>query len=152
MPRAALSAVACAALVLPFAAGCVANTPAGSPAVGAGALKVDSSATACTLSAATAPSGTLTFSVTNSGSDMTEFYVLAADGLRVVAEVENLGPGLTRDLVMQAPPGSYVTQCKPGMVGEGIRSDFTVTDSGTPVGPTGHAAAQLAEAEESYAS
>jgi iron uptake system component EfeO len=150
MPRSALCAVACVALVLPFAAGCVANEPAGASAVGTGALKVDSSATACTLSAATAPSGTLTLSVTNSGSDVTEFYVLAADGLRVVAEVENLGPGLTRDLVVQARPGSYVTQCKPGMVGEGIRSDFTVTDSGTPVGPTGDAASQLAEAEESY--
>jgi len=150
MPRSAVCAVACAALVLPFAAGCVANEPAGASAVGAGALTVDSSATACTLSAATAPSGTLTFSVTNSGSDVTEFYVLAADGLRVVAEVENLGPGLARDLVVQARPGSYVTQCKPGMVGEGIRSDFTVTDSGTPVGPTGDVASQLAEAEESY--
>jgi iron uptake system component EfeO len=152
MPRSALCAVACAALVLPFAAGCVANEPAGASAVGAGALKVDSSATACTLSAATAPSGTLTFSVTNSGTDVTEFYVLAEDGLRVVAEVENLGPGLTRDLVVQARPGAYVTQCKPGMVGEGIRSDFTVTDSGTPVGPTGDVADQLAAAEASYVS
>ncbi|MGV8977661.1 MAG: iron uptake system protein EfeO [Cellulomonas sp.] len=152
MPRSALSALACAALVLPFAAGCVANSPAGAPSGGTGALMVDSSATACTLSTATAPSGTLTFSVTNSGTDVTEFYVLAADGLRVVAEVENLGPGLTRDLVVQARPGSYVTQCKPGMVGEGIRSDFTVTDSGTPGGPTGDAAAQLAAAEASYVS
>ncbi|PVU83618.1 PbrT family lead (Pb2+) uptake porter [Cellulomonas sp. WB94] len=152
MPRSALSAAACAALVLPFAAGCVANTPASTSAAGSGAVTVDSSATACTLSAATAPSGTLTFSVTNSGTDVTEFYVLAADGLRVVAEVENLGPGLTRDLVVQARPGTYVTQCKPGMVGEGIRSDFTVTDSGTTVGPTGDTATQLAEAEESYVS
>ena len=152
MPRAALTAVACAALVLPFAAACVANAPAGTPTVEASALKVDSSAAACTLSAATAPSGTLTFSVTNSGTDVTEFYVLAADGLQVVAELENLGPGLTRDLVVQARPGTYVTQCKPGMVGEGIRSGFTVTDSGTPVGPTGDAATQLAEADESSAS
>ena len=44
------------------------------------------------------------------------------------AEVENIGPGLTRDLVVDAPAGTYVTACKPGMIGEGIRADFTVTD------------------------
>ena len=30
---------------------------------------------------------------------------------------------------MAAPEGDYVTACKPGMKGEGIRSDFTVTAS-----------------------
>ena len=31
---------------------------------------------------------------------------------------------------MSAPAGSYLTACKPGMKGDGIRADFTVTDSG----------------------
>ena len=53
----------------------------------------------------TAPSGTLTFRVTNTGDDITEFYLLGEDELRVVGEVENVGPGLTRDLVVQAAPG-----------------------------------------------
>jgi len=152
MPRPALSAAALAALVLPLVAGCVANTPGSSASAGSGALTVDSSATACTLSATTAPSGSLTFAVTNSGTDVTEFYLLAEDGLRVVSEVENLGPGITRDLVVQARPGTYVTSCKPGMVGDGIRGSFTVTDSGTQVGPTGDTADQLAAAEASYVS
>ena len=52
------------------------------------------------------------------------------DGLRIVGEVENIGPGLSRDLVVTCPAGKYVTACKPGMNGDGIRSDFTVTDSG----------------------
>ena len=30
---------------------------------------------------------------------------------------------------MAAPEGSYVTACKPGMKGQGIRDDFTVTAS-----------------------
>ena len=30
---------------------------------------------------------------------------------------------------MNAPEGSYVTACKPGMQGQGIRDDFTVTSS-----------------------
>src|SRR5207342_1428075 len=100
------------------------------PSAGASAIDVDSSATGCTLTTATAPSGTLTFRVKNSGDDVTEFYLLGEDKLRVVGEVENIGPGLTRDLVVQARPGTYHTACKPGMVGDGIRSAFTVTDSG----------------------
>jgi len=60
-------------------------------------------------------------------------YLLGADGLRIIGEVENIGPGLTRDLVLAAPAGTYFTACKPGMVGEGIRGDFTVTDSGETV-------------------
>ena len=47
-----------------------------------------------------APAGTLTFSVTNTGSKVTEFYLSPTDGLRIVGEVENIGPGLTRDLVV----------------------------------------------------
>ena len=66
---------------------------------------------------AEAPSGPVVFTVTNSGDQVTEFYLLGEDGLRIVAEVENIGPGLTRDLVVQAAPGSYFTACKPGMVG-----------------------------------
>ncbi|WP_448631531.1 iron uptake system protein EfeO [Cellulomonas soli] len=86
----------------------------------------------------------------NDGTDVTEFYLLAEDGLQVMAEVENIGPGLSRDLVVQLRPGTYWTACKPGMVGDGIRAQFTVTDSGAQVGPTGDTADQLAEAEESY--
>lgn len=94
------------------------------------ALSVTASDDACTLSATTAPSGTLTFSVTNTGTRINEFYLMAADGLRIVAEVENIGPGLTRDLVVTAPTGSYFTVCKPDMAGAGIRAPFVVTESG----------------------
>ena len=40
-----------------------------------------------------APSGKLTFDVTNDGSQVTEFYLYADDGKRIVGEVENIGPG-----------------------------------------------------------
>ena len=93
------------------------------------ALAVESSDDACDLSASEAPAGTLTFDVANSGSQVTEFYLLGEDGLRIVAEVENIGPNLNRELTVNAPAGSYVTACKPGLKGEGIRSDFTVTES-----------------------
>ena len=129
-------------------AACVSNTPAGS--AGAGSIAVRSTADACEVATTTAPSGTIAFSVTNGGDEVTEFYLLAEDGLRVISEIENVGPGLTRDLVVQVGPGSYVTACKPGMVGDGIQSAFTVTDSGAPVGATGTVGEQLKAAEASY--
>ncbi|MET1034469.1 MAG: iron uptake system protein EfeO [Arthrobacter sp.] len=112
--------LAAAALAL---TGCTDNTQAG----GDGPIDVVSTADACSVATATAPGGTLTFNVRNDGDQVTEFYLLAEDGLRIVGEVENIGPGLTRDLVVIAPEGRYFTACKPGMVGDGIRGDFTVT-------------------------
>ncbi len=108
---------------------------------------------ACDLSATEAPAGTLTFDVTNAGDDVTEFYLLGDDGLRIVGEVENIGPALDRQLVLSAPAGSYVTACKPGMVGEGIRGEFTVTEStdGEASEPTGDDAALVEQATANYA-
>jgi iron uptake system component EfeO len=135
-------------VVLASAGACVANTPAGSS--GAGSIAVESTKTECLVARTEAPSGTVAFTVRNSGDEVTEFYLLAEDGLRVISEVENIGPGITRELVVRVRPGTYVTACKPGMVGDGIRGKLTVTDSGTAVEPTGDAAAQIAAAEASY--
>ncbi|KQY23472.1 PbrT family lead (Pb2+) uptake porter [Cellulomonas sp. Root485] len=149
--RSTVVAAALATLVLPLAAACVPNDPAQAGASGgAGVLTVTSTADACDVSAAEADSGTVRFAVTNEGDDVTEFYLLGDDGLRVVSEVENVGPGITRELVVQVKPGTYYTACKPGMVGDGIRAEFIVNDSGVEVGPTGDTADQLAAAEASY--
>ena len=114
-------------------AACGPRAPTGAAAGGDGgdarALTVESSDSDCNVSAAEAPAGTLTFDVTNTGSQVTEFYLLGEDGLRIVAEVENIGPNLNRELTVNAPAGSYFTACKPGMKGDGIRADFTVTES-----------------------
>ena len=73
----------------------------------------------------------MSFDVVNTGGQVTEFYLLGEDGLRIVGEVENIGPQLNRQLVVNAPAGTYVTACKPGMKGNGIRADFTVTEPPT---------------------
>lgn len=144
-------ALALAALVA--VAGCTDNAPAGTGTAATGrSLSVTASDTECKVSAVTAPSGTLTFAVTNTGTLVNEFYLLASDGLRIIAEVENIGPGITRELVLSAPTGSYFSSCKPGMVGEGIRAGFEVTDSGQPVGPTGDDAELVAAADKAYGS
>jgi iron uptake system component EfeO len=118
-----LTTIGAAATLLALT-GCVPNATSSDSA----AITVDSSADACTVSKNTASSGTLRFEVTNSGDQVTEFYLLADDGLRIVGEVENVGPGISRDLVVQAQPGDYFTVCKPGMIGDGVgNAAFSVT-------------------------
>ena len=149
----ALNSTLAALVLAPLAlTGCTTNDKAGSSATpGSGALSVSATDTECTVSSATTGSGNVVFTVKNDGSKVNEFYLLASDGLRIVGEVENIGPGLTRDLVLRAAPGKYFTVCKPGMVGEGIRSEFTVTDSGVDLGVTGDAKALVDAANAAYA-
>ncbi len=65
--------------------------------------------------------------MTNEGSNPTEFY-LYIGGEEIAGEVEDIGPGLTRTLTVDdVTEGDYVTACKPGMTGDGIRADFEVT-------------------------
>jgi iron uptake system component EfeO len=99
-------------------------------------IAVAASDDACEVDADELAAGTHEFSVTNGGSKVTEFYVYA-EGDRVMAEVENIAPGITRPLLVELPAGEYETVCKPGMVGDGIRNPLTVTGE----------AAQLSEDE-----
>jgi iron uptake system component EfeO len=85
---------------------------------------------ACEVGAGEIGAGTHEFQVTNSGSAVTEFYVYA-EGDRVMAEVENIAPGVSRDLLVELPAGQYETACKPGMIGDGIRNPLTVTGTAT---------------------
>ncbi|MFW0183250.1 iron uptake system protein EfeO [Rothia sp. CCM 9417] len=91
------------------------------------AVKVSSTETECKLSSTEVKAGKNTFSVTNDGKEVTEFYILADDGLRIISEIENIGPGITRDLTVELAEGQYKTSCKPGMVGDGIMGDLKVT-------------------------
>ncbi|MGW0194635.1 iron uptake system protein EfeO [Nonomuraea sp. NPDC003201] len=107
------------------------NTPGASPASGSapakpGKITVAASDTECKVGASEVAAGTTTFTITNGGTKVTEFYVFAP-GDRVMAEVENIVPGLTRELIAELPAGAYETACKPGIVGKGIRNAFKVT-------------------------
>ncbi|WP_062296752.1 iron uptake system protein EfeO [Demequina maris] len=142
-PLAASGAVLAALAALALSA-CVPNASADDATIA-----VDSSADACDVATTEVPSGTVVFDVTNTGDDVTEFYLLASDGLRIISEVENVGPGITRQLVVQVPAGDYLTACKPGMTGDGIQAAFTVTDSGDDVF-SGDNAERLAAAGDQY--
>ncbi len=125
-PSLALAGAAALALSACGGAGTTASS-AGGDGSGAGPIAVTATDTECTVATNTAAAGTIVFRVTNAGSKINEFYVYA-EGDRIVGEVENVTPGLSRDFhVTVAEPGDYQTACKPGMVGDGIRAAFTVT-------------------------
>ena len=151
MPRVLRSAslLGLGVLGIGLLSGCVANNPAATHT----ALTVDSSATDCAVSANEAPAGSIRFSVTNSGDQVTEFYLLAEDGLRIVGEAENIGPGLSRDLVVQLDAGSYFTACKPGMTGDGVgKAEFTATKTDAAATVDVDLAAQIVTANTNYGS
>jgi iron uptake system component EfeO len=118
-----LTAVALAAL---STAACGASDDGDHGPDPADSITVASTDDACDVGADELPAGTHQFEVTNSGSKITEFYVYG-EGDRVMAEVENIAPGLSRDLLVELPAGDYEAVCKPGMVGDGIRQALSVT-------------------------
>jgi len=102
--------------------------------------------TECTLSGTEGITGANTFTITNNGTKVQEFYVYD-EGDRVMGEVENVSPGLSRKLIVQlTEPGTYTTACKPGMIGDGIRSDFKVTGDAVQIDTEG----KFKEASDSY--
>ncbi|MEV4310676.1 iron uptake system protein EfeO [Actinocrispum sp. NPDC049592] len=117
------------------------------PAAAGGPITVEASDDACKVARNTADAGNITFEVSNKGSKVTEFY-LYGEGDRIMGEVENIGPGLTRRLIVEvAEAGKFQTACKPGMKGDGIRGDFTVAGGAAKAAD---ANAQLGEATKSY--
>lgn len=119
-PLAVVGITAAVALAL---AGCVSNNVAASSK-----LSVKLTDDACAVSTATTGSGTVSFTLTNDGTDVNEFEILADDKLRIVAEKENVTPGQTTSLVAQLEPGTYYTGCKFQQVGATVgQAEFTVT-------------------------
>lgn len=113
-----LTATATGALM----AGCTSSTPASGATV-----NVTSTDDACTLDVSSAPTGSIRFVVQNDGTQTTEVYFRSEDGSQIIGEVEDIGPGLSRDLIVEATAGTYQVNCKPGMTGDGIKAAFTVT-------------------------
>src|SRR3954451_6305576 len=118
-------------------AACNGSGSSGSPDKAQDTIAVSATDTTCDVKTDTLKAGTHSFRITNNGSKVTEFYVYA-EGDRILGEVENIAPGVARDLLVELPAGDYQAACKPGMVGDGIRHDLTVTG----------ASAQLSDDEE----
>ncbi|WNM41017.1 iron uptake system protein EfeO [Micromonospora halotolerans] len=116
-----------------------------SDAKAGGPIAVKATDSACEVDSTEIEAGQVTFKVTNSGSKVNEFYVYAA-GDRVMGEVENIAPGLSRELRVELPAGTYETACKPGMSGRGIRGALKVSGTVATVAPD----AALGQATASY--
>ncbi|MDO3682881.1 iron uptake system protein EfeO [Micromonospora sp. C28ISP2-4] len=124
-------------------AGCGGGDDAG--ATTGGPIAVKATDTVCEVGDTEIDAGQVTFKVTNTGSKVNEFYVYAA-GDRVMGEVENIAPGLSRELRVELTAGTYETACKPGMSGRGIRGALKVSGTAATVAPD----AALTQAAESY--
>jgi iron uptake system component EfeO len=81
----------------------------------------------CALGSTAVSAGVVKFTITNKGSKINEFYVFQGD--KALGEVENISPQTSRNLSVELAAGAYLGVCKPGMVGDGIKSAFTVTGS-----------------------
>lgn len=124
-----LSALAALA-TLPLLAGCAENVTSGSASAPSRAVQVAAGDAACKLDATELEAGSTTFLVTNEGSQVTEVYVYGEDSgafTQVISEVENIGPGTSRDMTVELAVGRYEVACKPGQTGDGIRTPVTVT-------------------------
>ena len=73
--------------------------------------------------------GKITFEVKNEGSKPTEMYVYGHDD-KFISEIENIGPGTSRNLSVDLKAGDYELACKPGQTGDGIRAPIKVTGEG----------------------
>lgn len=113
--------------------GCGTDTSTGS----ARSVAVEATDDSCTVAETTLDAGRTTFAVSNKGSKTTEVYVYGESGgafTKVIGEVENVGPGTSRDLTVSLGAGSYEVACKPGQQGDGIRTAVTVTGAGSGAG------------------
>ena len=84
----------------------------------------------CDVAKTSFDAGKVTFAVKNTGSKVTEVYVYGRNGdefNKVISEVENIGPGTSRDMTVTLNAGTYEIACKPGQTGTGIRTRITVT-------------------------
>lgn len=133
MPKSrALSALPAAAVLLLSACGGGSDDGSGPQ------VAVSASDSACEVAETELAAGPVTFNVTNDGSQVTEVYVYGEeDGEfnRIISEVENIGPGTSRDLSVDLSAGTYEVACKPGQTGDGIRQQITVTGEGGSSSP-----------------
>jgi iron uptake system component EfeO len=139
-----LAAGAASVAALSALAACGDSKPSPS-ASGDSKIAVTATDTECKVAKTDSNAGAVQFAVTNKGTKVTEFYVYAS-GDRVMGEVENIAPGVTRELLVDLAAGTYETACKPGMTGKGLRGPFKVTGAAK----SANNASQLADATASY--
>ena len=85
---------------LSLTAACSGSSGSGDSAEARDSIAVAATDTTCDVDADTLVAGTHSFTITNGGSKVTEFYVYA-EGDRILGEVENIAPGVARELLVE---------------------------------------------------
>jgi uncharacterized cupredoxin-like copper-binding protein len=121
-----LPVLGAALLALPLLAACGSQ---GSADSGGDKVAITATDSACEVAKTGLKAGKNAFAVSNKGDRTTEVYVYGEhDGAytEVVTEVENIGPGTSRDMEVTLGGGTYEIACKPGQTGDGIRQKISV--------------------------
>ena len=113
------------ALVSLLAAACSSGSQGG----GGDSIAITATDSECKVAQTDVAAGRVAFRIHNGGDTVTEVYVYAADD-KVLSEKENIGPGTDADLNVDLAAGDYEIACKPGMTGDGIRTEIHVTGEG----------------------
>ncbi len=114
------------ALVLVGCGTAASPTPAGS--VAPGTVLVTTKEYSFTPSTLTAPAGSVTFRITNAGNETHEFEIF--QGETVIDEVEDIVPGISRDLTVTMAAGAYTFVCVlNGHDTLGMKGTLTITGS-----------------------
>jgi uncharacterized cupredoxin-like copper-binding protein len=121
-------------VLLAVLAGCSSKDKAGD------SVAITATDSSCEVARTQLASGSTTFAVTNKGQDVTEVYVYGGDD-KIMGEVENIGPGTSRDVTVDLGAGSYDVACKPGQKGDGIRTEITVSGTATTQAAAGRSVA-----------
>ncbi len=117
-----------------------------SASAGARTVTVTLLESGCRPEPASIAAGATTFQVTNSGAAaVSELEIL--QGERVLAEKENLAPGLSGSFSVSLDPGEYSLYC-PGAATE--KTPFTVTAAPSASGPTQSTSPELDKAVANY--
>lgn len=114
-------------VVVAFAA-CGGTTSSSGPAASLpeGTIAVEATNYAFTPSTISVPAGEVTFRVRNAANEEHEFEIFQGD--TVVAEIEGLVPGLTKDLTETLTAGEYTFVCKlNGHDQLGMKGTLTIT-------------------------
>ena len=122
----AVATVSCLALVGLVGCSPAAPTTGQGASLAAGTIQVTAKEYAFTPSALTAKAGPVSFRVTKAGAETHEFEIFKGD--QVVDEVEDIVPGISRDLTVNLAAGDYTFACKlNGHDGLGMKGTITVS-------------------------
>jgi iron uptake system component EfeO len=110
------------------------------------AVAIDLTPRGCAPRPASVPAGEVDFTITNKNAGaVSEAELRTSDLSKILAEQENLTPGLSGGFSLDIQPGSYKINC-PGAA----QQHWTFTVTGKQVGPSWQSSTQLAAAVRSY--